>query len=94
MQHARGAYALEQRAHGGAVRHVQALKRKARVWQQALQARLLQGHVVIGVKVVYTHHALAPRQQGLRAMHADEAGAAGDQGDAHGCLRPVCQVYS
>ena len=59
-----------------------AVKPKPRVLPQPVQPRLLQPHIIVVVQVVDADDRIAPRQQRLGNMVADEAGAAGDQ-DLH-----------
>ena len=46
---------------------------------QARQARLLQSHVVVVIEVVEPDDLVAPREQPLRRVRADEAGRAGHE---------------
>ena len=94
MQHPMGTHPRKQRMHGVAVGDIDLLESEVALTAQAVQARVLQADVIVGIEVIDAHHPFAALQQSLRAMHADEAGAAGDQGDAHGCVPRGLQMYS
>lgn len=78
-QHAARLQPLEQRRRRPAIGEIGALEREAGICLQALEPRLLQRHVVIGVQVVDADHPLTAHQQTFTNVHADEAGRAGDE---------------
>jgi hypothetical protein len=79
VDHPAGAHLGEEPRHGGAVGEVDALVAVARVPREARQARLLEGDVVVVVDHVEADDGLAPLEQALGDVVADEAGGAGDE---------------
>ena len=63
---------------------VQAFEPKAFVCAENVQARLLQGNVVIIVEIIDADNLVAPLQKRARGMKTDESGGAGNQ-DSHEC---------
>ena len=70
----------KQLVHGVTVSNVGLCKKKVRVSLQPRQTGLFEGYVVIAVEVIHTDDMLALGQKTLGAVHADETGAAGDEG--------------
>ena len=63
---------------------------KVGLTHQAVHARLLERHIVIGGVVVNAHHFVTTGQQVVCSVHANETGATGEQ-DFHGV---TCEVWS
>ena len=64
----------EQIGHTSPVGNIKFDKPEAGMGQQAVQAVLFEGNVVVVVQVVQPDHFIAARQQPQRSGHADEAG--------------------
>jgi hypothetical protein len=80
VDHAARALALEQLRHGHPVADIDARELEPRSGVQAVEARLLQREVIVGAQVVASQDPLAPFQQALGDVVADEPGRAGDEG--------------
>ena len=77
MQHSVGLGARKETLERRGIDEVPVMEAEARMLQ-ALQARPLQRHGIVGREAIDAHHLVAARQQALGAVHADEARGAGD----------------
>lgn len=69
----------KQRVQRRIVGHIGLHETEARQRLQLRQPRLLERRVVVVVQVVQAQHLVAPRQQQLGDVHADEASGAGEE---------------
>ena len=69
----------EQRRDAGAISEIELVELEVGKLGEFLQARQLEGRVVIGVEIVETDHDATLAEQVARGVEADEAGRAGDE---------------
>ena len=86
-----GRFSFEKRFHGLPVGEVGPDEAEVFVILQKGEARLLQGHVVVGVQVVETDHGVSPCEKAPGEMEADETRRAGYENPPH-CFHLIDSV--
>ncbi len=81
---AAGRVLREQGGHAVAIRQIERVVDIAGPGQQAVEARLFEGGVIVVIEIVDADHRLAARQQTLCGVEADETGRTGDEDGALG----------
>ena len=88
------AHLVEQCSQPLAVGQVQLDEAKARIGLQLRKPSLLERYVVVTVEVVQPDNWATAFEQAQRAVHTDEAGAAGDENRVHGAIGAGSHTYS